>query len=354
MKTWLVLAAAVSELAAGRGVLWVDGDDVGPADILERLVLLGADENDVSARFAYLRPDEPLDGDLVNDVLVIVRERSCRLAVFDGFNPLLALHGLDPNSGVEVERFYRLIDPIRKAGTANVLTDNVTKSKETRGPWAIGSERKKSKADVHLGITRVVALVRGGTGKATITVHKDRPGHLARPHPGVFVVESSDGTCSWRIDPDDSHDPEGEFRPTRIMEKVSRYLENRPMEGGSREPRSSVTSPGRASTSGSRSTGSSLRGSRPSWKAYGGRGSSNSTARSSKPRTAAYDPSTSSHRPAGRRPSRLLAGHGCRLVRAWRAARLPHRRTVALQVERGGRVDRSEAGGRTRRSASNP
>lgn len=225
MKTWLVGAAAVTEIKAGRGVLWIDGDDVGPSDIMERLLLLGASEADVSARFAYVLPDEPLETSLIPSLLEVVRERSCRLAVFDGFNPLLALHGLDPNSGVDVERFYRLIDPIRKAPTASVLTDNVVKSKETRGSWAIGSERKKSKAEVHLGMRTLEPLVRGGTGRARMDVHKDRPGHLQRPVCGFFVVESGADGCTWRIEPDDSHDEQGEFRPTALMLKVSRYLE---------------------------------------------------------------------------------------------------------------------------------
>lgn len=125
----------MEELKAGHGVLWVDGDDVGAGAILERLLLLGASEADVSNLFAYILPDEPLDQQILRDVLAIVRDCSCRLAVLDGFNPLLDLHGLDPNSGVEVERFYRLIDPIRKMSIATVLTDNVVKSKEARGAW---------------------------------------------------------------------------------------------------------------------------------------------------------------------------------------------------------------------------
>jgi len=52
-----------------------------------------------------------------------VRARACRLAVLDGFNPLLGLHSLDPNVGKDVELFYRVIDPIRKLGVATVLTD---------------------------------------------------------------------------------------------------------------------------------------------------------------------------------------------------------------------------------------
>jgi hypothetical protein len=116
MKTWLALVASAAEITAGRGVLWVDGDDVGSGDIQERLVLLGASEADVSTRFAYILPDEPLEASLLADVLEVVRKRSCRLAVLDGFNPLLEMHGLNPDSGVEVERFYRLIDPIAKRG----------------------------------------------------------------------------------------------------------------------------------------------------------------------------------------------------------------------------------------------
>lgn len=68
-------------------------------------------------------------------------------------------------------------------------------------------------------------LVRGGAGRARIDVHKDRPGHLLRPICGMFVIESGVDGCSLRIDADDSHDEKGDFRPTALMAKVSRYLE---------------------------------------------------------------------------------------------------------------------------------
>ncbi len=253
LKTWLMLAAAAAELRQGRGVLWVDGDDVGPGALLERLLLLGAGESMIDTRYAYVRPDEPLTEERLVDVLDVVREHSCRLAVFDGFNPLLALHGLDPNSGSDVEGFYRHIDPIRKLGVATALTDNVVKSREARGRWAIGSERKKSKAEVHLGMQTLTPLVRGGTGRAKIEVHKDRPGHLVRPTAGILVIESG-LTFSWRIDPDDSRDDQGEFRPTELMLKVSRHLEARWKEPQSRNAIEQAKL-GRQPTSGSRSTG---------------------------------------------------------------------------------------------------
>jgi hypothetical protein len=237
MKTWLALIAAAEELAAGRGVLWIDGDDVGSGALLERLQLLGADTDAIARRFAYVLPDEALDVESRSGVLEVVRSRACRLAVLDGFNPLLVLHGLNPDSGVDVETFYRLIDPIRKAPSAIVLSDNVVKSREARGAWAIGSERKKSKAEVHLGMKGIVPLVRGGTGKARIDVHKDRPGHLTRPSPGILVLSSTGDQCSWRVDPVESRGEEGEFRPTTLMERVSRQLE---LRGGEVDSRSVI------------------------------------------------------------------------------------------------------------------
>jgi len=234
LKTWLALAASATELQADRGVIWVDGDDVGKGALLERLRLLGADDDSIARQFAYMLPDEPITDESRADVLEVVGRLACRLAVFDGFNPLLHMHGLDPNSGADVESFYGLIDPIRKAGAANVLTDNVVKASEARGAWAIGSERKKSKAEVHLGMKTLEPFVRGGIGRAKIAVHKDRPGHLTRPSPGVLVLESRDDGCSWRVQPDDSRGAEGAFRPTKLMENVSRYLER----SGDDEPQS--------------------------------------------------------------------------------------------------------------------
>ena len=227
LKTWLMLAAAAAELTAGRGVLWVDADDVGEGAVLERLRLLGADDDAISSRFAYVLPEEPLDEARVADVLATVKSVKARFAVMDGFNPLMALHGLNPDSGTDVEQMYRLLNPVRRHGVAVAWTDNVVKSREARGAWAIGSERKKSKAEVHLGMTRLVPLVRGGTGKAKIDVHKDRPGHLERPSPGMLVVEAVGEKLTWRVQRDESRDDAGDFRPTALMEKLSRFLERK-------------------------------------------------------------------------------------------------------------------------------
>src|SRR5262245_3476050 len=225
-KTWLAAAAAAKELKAGRPVVWVDGDLVGPSDLLERLRSFGVPDEMTAAHFRYFAPEGPL-GDPKE---LLEPLAGGRLAVFDGWNPLLYLHGYDPDKGVGIEAFMRrVVNPVRDAGAAVVMTDNVTKNRESRGSWAIGSERKKSAVEVQLGMTKIEPLSRGQTGKFALTVHKDRPGFLERPSPGLFVIASDPdtGACSWRIEPDHASDETGAFRPTFLMERVSRYLELR-------------------------------------------------------------------------------------------------------------------------------
>ena len=206
----------------------MDSDDAGAADVLERLRSFGLEDERIAHLFAYLRPAEALGDEAREHALELLSSRKGRLVVFDALNPALALHGYDPNSTPDVENFFRrVLDPFRHEGAAVVTPDHVVKNPEQRGKFAYGSERKQTGVDVHLGLKAIEPFGRGRTGKAKLTVHKDRPGFLTRPSPGLFVLASDpdSGRCSWRIEPDQSVGEEGAFRPTNLMEKVSRYLE---------------------------------------------------------------------------------------------------------------------------------
>jgi hypothetical protein len=50
-------------------------------------------------------------------------------------------------------------------------------------------------------LTLIEAFGRGRTGRAKIIAHKDRPGFLEKPSPGLFVLASDPETerCSWRM-----------------------------------------------------------------------------------------------------------------------------------------------------------
>ncbi len=225
MKTWLALILCKAELDIGLPVGWVDLDAMGPGALLERLQLLGVTDEQIADDFLYYEPSEMLDTPKIQAVAATIAERQIRLFVIDAFNPILSLHGLEPNSTPDIETFWRTIaDPIATAGAAPVLLDHVVKNAENRGKYSYGSERKASGATVHLGFRLLEPLTKGGRGRTLLTVHKDRPGYLPRPTLGRLVITSHDDQISYTIEADKSHDTGG-FRPTVLMEKISRQVE---------------------------------------------------------------------------------------------------------------------------------
>jgi hypothetical protein len=226
MKSWAALVFCAIELRAGRTTLVVDFE-MGAAATLERLRDLGLAEEEI-ARFLYIAPDEPLgDGAVLGDVRALLAEHRPSLIVVDSFTGALEIHGFDPNSGVEVERFYRtVVGPLQEHGAAVALLDHVTKDKATRARFSIGSERKLAGIDIHLGLELIRPFGRGKSGLVKIVTHKDRPGHLARPKAAELELTSdpTTGLVSWQIRPADPADNERPFRPTNLMEKVSLYV----------------------------------------------------------------------------------------------------------------------------------
>ncbi len=219
-KTWAAIAAAVAEINAGRDVLWIDTDGMGERATLERLLCLGATREAVRDHFRYAVPSDKLTRPVVDALLSGVKGR---LVVVDSFNATMGLQGLDPNVGGDVETFWQTFDPFCRAGFALVCLDHVTKSAEGRGVYAIGSERKHSGAHAHLGFATIgnEKIVRDGTGRSTLTVNKDRGAYFMRPVAHIFSVTIEEGRGSWNLSP--ARGDEG-WKPTALMEQVSRYL----------------------------------------------------------------------------------------------------------------------------------
>ncbi len=226
LKTWTALILCKAELDIGRHVCWIDLDAMGPGPMLKRLRLLGVDDHAISERFVYYRPDKPLDDRHTEPLTHLIHGRQIRLCVIDAFNPYLAMHALDPNSTTDVEKFWQLhADPICDAGAAPCLLDHVVKNTENRGKYSYGSERKASGAIVHIGFKSLEILRQGGSGRSLLTVHKDRPGYLQRPTLGRLIMDATGDTIEYALQPDQGHTDDGGFRPTVLMEKISRQLE---------------------------------------------------------------------------------------------------------------------------------
>ncbi len=168
------------------------------------------------------------------------------LVVLDGVTEALAVFGAASKDNDEVTAWIRRVPRTlaQRTGAAVVLVDHVTKDADTRGRYAIGGQAKLAALDGAAYVVEVLEpLGVGMVGRLALRVAKDRPGQV-RPRSGswrksdrtqeaaVVVVDSrqSDRTLVT-VEPlrSDQHgggaDTTGAFRPTALMERVSRHLE---------------------------------------------------------------------------------------------------------------------------------
>jgi hypothetical protein len=131
--------------------MWIDLE-MGRRAMLERLRALGLVDEQISDGFLFVQPDEPLTDEVRGDLDGLLGIHSPVIVVIDSSTPALELHGFDPMSGRDVQGFQRaVIEPLRQHGAAILQLDHLTKAKDRRGRFAVGSERKLGVADVHLG-----------------------------------------------------------------------------------------------------------------------------------------------------------------------------------------------------------
>jgi hypothetical protein len=237
-KTTVAYIVLLEEARQGRPVLVVDFE-MGPHDARDRFRDLGATDSDLE-RVLFVEPETPASENTLDE---LVQEWQPTVVLFDSSAGAFDLHGLDDNKRADTERLARLlVDPLRDRDVASIVLDHVVKAQEQRGKWAIGSERKLGGVDVALSFDAKVPLSRGHTGLVRITVAKDRLGHLRRrPHLAELELRSDPDThrITWAFKADNA--PEGgDWRPTRLMEKVSRFLETTSSRPGDEVSRAEV------------------------------------------------------------------------------------------------------------------
>lgn len=231
LKSMAAAAVACVEVRAGRCVVYIDFEN-GPDETLVRLRALGLSDDEVDERFIYLAPDEPLTDPAVRaDLERLLAERNPSLVIVDSYTSTLSLHNYEDWKGVAIEAHKRLVlDPLRAHGAAIILLDHVVKNREQRGKFSTGSERKIGACDVHVGFEVVKPFGRGRTGIVRLRVHKDRPAYLSRPYAArlEFHSDATTGRITWGLELEHEgreDDEPPKFRPTFLMERVSRHLE---------------------------------------------------------------------------------------------------------------------------------
>jgi hypothetical protein len=223
-KTLLMLIIALEHIRAGGIVAHLDFE-MGAIATRAMLDDLGASLEEIGGIY-YVEPDRPPDPIQDLDDLF---DAGVTLALIDAAAGAYDVSNLDDNKRADAERFARAwIRPLWERGVTTLVGDHVVKSGENRGKFAIGSERKIGQADVHLGLEVVKSLHRGSDGLIRIRTHKDRRGYLPRPTAAELDLRSDPEThaVTWMFRP--ASETTNGWKPTVLMEKVSRFLEQQP------------------------------------------------------------------------------------------------------------------------------
>jgi hypothetical protein len=232
LKTWLALAAAAEVARSGGKVVWIDFE-MTPGQVRRRLTCLGCSEEAVASSVIYLRPSEALRADSRAYLEGLLREHQPRLVVVDAFSGALGVSMLDDNSNQDVERWWQEVGLLLGGNGMRclIVIDHVNKHEQNRGRYPSGSKRKLEGVEVGLQVELVETMGRQPprNGRAKVHVTKDRPGMLPRPVGGELTLTVDlDGRITPAFVQAADDQPDKRFRPTCLMERVSRAVEAHP------------------------------------------------------------------------------------------------------------------------------
>ncbi|ABS06160.1 AAA family ATPase [Kineococcus radiotolerans] len=254
-KSLLAQAEVARVLAAGGSAVYIDGEDT-PGNVVARLLAMGAPAEVLTGeRFRYVRPEVSPGVLSEAQAWQQLLAQPVDMVVIDGVTEFLGLAGASSKDGDDVTAWMRGVPRriARETGAAVVLIDHVTKDRDTRGRWAIGSQAKLAACDAAYIVEPKLPLGRGMRGLVVVRVAKDRPGGV-RPHAAMpwrasdrtaevarVSVDSSDGEAiRVVVDPPAVGGESGEddgpgvghsgggSRLTGYMERLSKVLEASP------------------------------------------------------------------------------------------------------------------------------
>jgi len=228
-KTWLLATAAARELRAGLDVVVFDFES-DAATWVERQRALAVPAEQILARFHYVRPEEPISERAWSELDPCLQRAA--LVVFDGTNEAMALHGLNLSDNADVAKWNQIPRRCQLHGAGVIGADHVTKDRESRGRYAIGAQAKLAAVDVAYSLRVIKPFGRGREGLVSIRVEKDRAGYV-REHQGpngqialMRLASRPDGSIAVSLEPPE--DARATFRPTVLMERISRAVEEAP------------------------------------------------------------------------------------------------------------------------------
>lgn len=230
-KSWLALSVCAEQVRQGHHVMYLDFED-SFITMLDRLRMLGVPDKEIKARFHYFQPDGPLNEAVAKEFVDLAGIWKPTVVVVDAITEAMAVHGMNPNSDVDVASVMRRFPkPLAAAGAAVVMIDHVN---HTHNDRATGSQHKKASVDVQIQVAALRKMTRGEGGSLAITVTKDRQGWL-REQAGekaslgtvtFTAIESDQLNSSWT--PRGVVTPDSEVsapKRDKAVEEIRRWLE---------------------------------------------------------------------------------------------------------------------------------
>lgn len=211
-KTWVVLAACVEALRAGRRVLVIDLDHNGVEAVVSNLLLLDAPTAALRDRgaFRYCDPAQPGE---VHMVVADCQAWRPAVVVVDSLGELLPMVGASSNSADEFTITHaRVLKPLAARGAAVIAVDHLAKNPDSRAHGPGGTiAKRRAVGGVSIRVTARRQFVPGKGGSAALIVNKDRHGGVRKhcpagerePLAGTFVMDPADahGAVRWRVLP---------------------------------------------------------------------------------------------------------------------------------------------------------
>lgn len=247
-KSMIAQIAAAQELKQNHDVIYIDYED-SARNVVKRLLLLGVTGEQIVAHFHYVRPSAKPSSptSLGGWRETLDYADTATLAIVDGVTSCLAYAGLDSNSGDDIATWYNTMPRLISAcGPAVVLIDHVVKSKDNRGRYAGGSMQKLALIDgISYSVDMTKPVGKGVRGTIVIKSGKDRISEIEE-HCAVNWSNGSHLQEAARIEinstnpklmrvtiarpnmmpSEDRQTKRDDFRPTGLMERISRMLED--------------------------------------------------------------------------------------------------------------------------------
>ncbi|MFI1948055.1 DNA-primase RepB domain-containing protein [Streptomyces virginiae] len=196
-KSLAAQAAAAQALSDGKRVCYVDYESDVNSVVRERLAeTFRVSHSALIERFSYVAPDGRPSG----GALSRLTGQRFDLVIIDGVTTALSQFGLSGRDEGEVTLWNQeLVVPFERSGSSVLLIDHVTKSAESRGSYAIGSQAKRANLTgasylarnirpFGIGLCGILELKLAGKDRnGQIQRHADDRGVVAR-----FLLDSTD------------------------------------------------------------------------------------------------------------------------------------------------------------------